>query len=79
MARLAVRAVSSEPVSVASADFPETKENTGNLAGSDIKYPQAGSRKCLESGGSGFNFPADPNKEFFPREQRNRQRSRDLR
>jgi hypothetical protein len=53
--RLAVEAVSSEPVSVASADFPETRENTGKLADSGSNIPQFSSRKCPESGVSGFN------------------------
>jgi hypothetical protein len=41
--------------------------------------PQSSSRKCPESGVSGFQFPADPNREFFRENSENHQRNTDLR
>ena len=48
-----------------SPGFPETRENTGHLADSGIKYPNSGSHKCPESRRVRLQFPADPNREFF--------------
>jgi len=80
LGRLAVEAVSSEPVSVImSPEFPETRENTGNTADSSRLNPRSGSRKCPESRRVRPQSPADRNREFIDEKQRSQQRNRDLR